>query len=67
MFVLFALAVTGYLAESLVYGTSPPAPSNSPFPQATEELMRHADAEWAGGPRECDLMKGISTSCLFLD
>ncbi len=67
MSALFTLAVAGYIAQSLVYGTSPPAPSSSPFPRASEAVLRNADAEWAGGPRECDLMKGISSSCLFLD
>lgn len=67
MLVLFILAVTGYVAESLVYGTSTPVDSNRSFPQASEALLRDADANWAGGPRECDVMNGISTSCLFLD
>ena len=28
---------------------------------------RRFDAEWTETPRECDLAKGISTACIFMD
>ena len=31
------------------------------------DKVRRSDAEWIEDPRECDLARGISTACIFMD
>lgn len=58
---LLAFGVTDYLSKS--------AAQSPPFAYHTNLAPGAGlpEDDWTGGPRECDLANGISTSCLFMD
>ena len=58
---LLAFGVTDYLSKS--------AAQSTPFAYHANLAAAAGlpEDDWTGGPRECDLLSGISTSCLFLD
>ena len=68
-FVVFALAAATYLAATIVYGESRPVAENNTPDTAMnfEPLPYLVDDGWTRGPRECDLLQGIDTACLWLD
>jgi hypothetical protein len=43
-----------------------PVPTTVEFPMATAETGQF-DGERIVQPRECDLVNGVSTACLFMD
>jgi hypothetical protein len=61
-FLLIAIVATGYLLGS------PTAPQ-TPFANHTrlDVPANLPEDDWTGGPRECDVLQGISTSCIFPD
>lgn len=58
--VALAIAATSYLPGARVQGATPQAPARIAAP-----ILK--DDEWTGGPRECDVLNGISTACVFMD
>ena len=79
--VLLAVAATGYVAAALVHDALPHSNGAAVFARPVRAAETNAgdtlrvpatlgmvpDAEWTESPRECDLGKGISTECIFMD
>ena len=57
----FAVAAMSYLPGALEQSAAAPLPSI----RAIAPIL--IDDEWTGGPRECDVLNGISNACVFMD
>ena len=80
---VLAVAGAGYVAGAILQGTTPVRGESAAFAQSAEsrDLLSaggivprtdaidwdRADRERISQPRECDVAKGISTACLFMD
>jgi hypothetical protein len=59
-FMLFGILAMNRLPATFALAAPPPY-SGIAIPDGL------AGGEWSGGPRECDVLNGLSSACLFMD